>query len=119
MSPRKLCITLIVLFTLVSTRVLADPLPSHTRITTDGVEVVTPNGKRYPLPVGSHILDGTSFEKLDLEMKRLQDAETRYTAENKSLKDSLQASPQIGWGAAGLLVAFMAVCGGVVYFSTN
>ena len=47
------------------------------------------------LPVG-FFLDESSYSKLDVEMKRLQDAETRLTAENTSLRQSAKAW-QPGW----------------------
>lgn len=41
-------------------------------------------------------MDEPSFTRLDVEMKRLQDLETRLTAENKSLRQKVESwSP--GW----------------------
>lgn len=80
------------------------PLPSpHVRMTNDGE--LTTNGKRYFLPLGTHILDGTSFENLEKEVRRLQTQEVRLTAENKSLRDD---SGGPGWGTV-LVVAMGAV----------
>ncbi len=50
--------------------------------------VVTDGGSKIDLPPG-YFMDEPSHDKLDAETKRLQDAETRLTAENKSLKGSL------------------------------
>lgn len=122
MTPRRLAVCVVIVLTLLSDKVFAEaPLPSgHVTLKTGEGLLVAPNGTKYTLPVGSHILDGTSWEKLDSEVKRLQDMETRTQAENKSLRESLHASPQMGWGAAFLLVAFMTVTGGVAYMiSTN
>jgi hypothetical protein len=117
MTPRRLAVCIVVALMLLSDNVLADaPLPNgHVTLKTGEGQLVAPNGTTYTLPVGSHILDGTTWEKLDVEVRRLQDKETRLDAENKSLKDSLQATPKMGWTAAFLLVGFMTVTGGVAY----
>lgn len=121
MSPRRLAVCIVIAMTLWSEQVFADvPLPSGhiTLISGEGV-LVTQYGTRYTLPVGTHILDGTSWGNLDLEVKRLQDQETRLKAENNSLKGSAQRDAP-GWGtAAVLLTVVAAISGGVYYFQTN
>lgn len=105
MKPsRKLAVSVGLAVLLTTGRVIADdaqPLPSpHVRLTSGPGELKAPDGQRYFLPVGTHILDGTSFENLEKETKRLQESEVRLTAENKSLKND--SGP--GWGTL-LIVA--------------
>ena len=79
----------IFLVVLLASRVAADPLPSpHVRITNGEGELITYEGKHYVLPLGTHIFTYEMWEELDTEFRRLQDQETRLTAENKSLKKS-------------------------------
>ena len=85
-----------------------DP-PIHTQspytLTTDG-------GTTLRLPP-SYILTEPAWDVLDLEMKRLQDAETRLDAENQSLRKSAGTwSP--GWKS---LVTVFAVGLGVGIYS--
>lgn len=65
----------------------AEPLNLH--LSSDS-HVVTSGGSVLDLPPG-HFLDDTSYVKLDAEVKRLQDTETRLQAENKSLRASLDS----------------------------
>lgn len=60
--------------------------PAH--ITTDG-------GADFRLPAG-YYLDEPNWGRLDAEVRRLQERETRLDAENKSLKTSMSAW-QPGW----------------------
>lgn len=71
---------------------LAAPLDLHMRTAS---HVVTDGGADVRLPPG-WFLDEASYAALDTETKRLQDAETRLTAENGSLKQSLSGW-QPGW----------------------
>jgi len=52
-------------------------------------------------------MDESTWSRLDTEMRRLQDAETRLTAENESLRESAN---EIGFGwyalGAALVVGF-------------
>lgn len=116
MTPRRLAVCIIIALTLWSEQVFADvPLPNgHVTLTTGEGLLVAPNGTRYTLPVGTHILDGTSWQNLDLEVKRLQDVETRLTAENKSLKGSAQRDAP-GWGTAAVLLTLAIIAGGTFH----
>lgn len=71
-------------------------------------------GTRVRLPAG-YFLPEPYWNALDVEMRRLQDAETRLAAENESLRSS---GSTWGWGtvgiAAGALVA--GIVGGVYAF---
>lgn len=64
------------------------------------------SGTAFTMPP-AYILPDKSWNDLDAEMKRLQDEDTRLTAENKSLETSL-SSWQPGWKTFAI-----AVLGGV------
>lgn len=90
----------------------AAPLPGdHVRIGTAGVYLVVPRGAlepdAYSVPEGSHILTPPSWKSLDDEFRRLQEIETRLTAENQSLRASAAAWTP-GWKTivASLVVGF-------------
>jgi hypothetical protein len=51
----------------------------------------------FDLPVGTHVLEPPAWDKLDAETRRLQDAETRLTAENKSLRSQAGNGWRPGW----------------------
>lgn len=69
--------------------------------------LVTTGGTQLDLPPG-YFEDEPTHDKLDTEVKRLQTAETRLTAENKSMKQSL-ATWQPGWiTLAGTLLVGLA-----------
>lgn len=53
------------------------------------------DGATRRLPVGRFV-DEPSWSMLDTELKRLQDAETRLTAENKSMRETTSGW-QPGW----------------------
>jgi len=59
-------------------------------------EVVTEKGSKLSLPPG-YFLEEPDYDRLDVEMRRLQDAETRLGAENRSLRDSAKDSDALGW----------------------
>lgn len=50
--------------------------------------VVTDGGTEVRLPEGVYLLGPAEWEKLDAELRRLQEAETRLGAENQSLRES-------------------------------
>lgn len=71
------------------------PDPAHVLHLHTGSHVVTLGGSTLDLPPG-WFLPEPRWDALDAETKRLQDAETRLTAENKSLRSAAGAwSP--GW----------------------
>lgn len=72
-----------------SSRVAADPVNLHLRSPS---HLVTTGGSSLDLPVG-YFLDESTHDKLDVELRRLQTAETRLTAENKSLRSSADHAP--------------------------
>lgn len=91
-------------------------LPSgHVRLTTGPGELIAPNGQRYYLPVGTHILDSITWDKLDQDVKATKDDNTRLKAENESLKRSLSSwSP--GWGTLIVLTTLTIAVGGTAYY---
>lgn len=100
MRARVLLAALVILAT---SRAAAEPVHLHMRTPST---VTTEGGTTRQLPPG-YFLDEDSYGKLDTEMRRLQDQETRLGAENRSLKGTL-SSWQPGW-----LVVVGAVVGGV------
>jgi hypothetical protein len=70
---------------------------SPSSLTTDGGSVLR-------LPPGQFLSDA-QWSKLDLEMRRLQDAETRLTAENTSFRQSAAAWTPPWWLLAGAAVS--------------
>jgi len=91
---------------------VADPLPSIPAKLPNGGNLTTPGGANLDLPPGWYIVPGDLWKDLDLEMRRLQESETRLSAENKSLKAS--ASERTGWYwiASAVVVGFG---GGIAY----
>lgn len=84
-------------------RVAADPVNLHVRSSS---HLVTSGGTALDLPPG-YFLDEPSHIKLDVEMRRLQTAETRLVAENKSLHSSADH--------AALYVVMIAVATGIAF----
>lgn len=78
---------------------LADTVPLHF---TAGARCVTPGGADLTLRPGRWLPDET-WSTLDLEVRRLQDAETRLRAENDSFRAS--AKSRAPWVLAGLAFA--------------
>jgi hypothetical protein len=70
----------VVALLLVTSSAYAEPVHIRSAST-----VTTRGGSTLQLPPG-YFLDEDLWKKLDNEVKRLQDAETRLTAENKELK---------------------------------
>lgn len=108
---RLVCAAVVAAITVTGHEVAAEPTPApdspiHLRspstVTTDG-------GSTLRLPP-SYVLDEPSWDLMDTEFRRLQDAETRLGAENKSLRDSAsQWAP--GWRFV-LIVAATGVIAG-------
>lgn len=69
-------------------------------------QLTLPSGTAYTMPP-AYILPENAWNDLDAEMKRLQDEDTRLTAENQSLTTSLSGW-QPGWKTFAI-----AVLGGV------
>lgn len=74
--------------------------------------IVTDGGTDLRLPPG-YFLDEGRWDVLDIEMKRLQDQETRLRAENESLRNSADDF-SLGWLALSS-IAVSAFGAGVAY----
>ncbi len=85
---RRFAISLAIVLTLGPCDVSGEPvnlrIKSSSRLTTDA-------GTDLRLPPG-YFLDDASRAKLDLEVKRLQEVETKLTAENRTMRRALS-----GW----------------------
>jgi len=120
---RRLAVALTAALTITAPSVaLGDPEPlptEHVVVRTEGATVVVPgepSPRIFGLPVGSHLLTPPSWERLDVEFKRLQEAETRLRAENDSFRKTA-ASWQPGWKI--LLTTLVVGVAGGVYLGTR
>lgn len=118
---KALLVMLVLLIT--APKALADgtsaPLPpiemptTHLVLKTGDGKLTGPNGVDYRIPQGSHVLNPDAWSMQDAEFKRLQDAETRLTAENKSLRSSADSLPilpiAIGIGLGIIVTSYVAV----------
>lgn len=92
MTRRKLGL-MVALSISLETRGLADPYvpkPDEILHLKSGLEGRTPGGVDLRLPPG-YFLDEAKYRRDEVELKRLQDAETRLTAENASFRESAKA----------------------------
>lgn len=83
------------------------PLTSYLHLRTPA-HVLTDGGADLRLPPG-YYLDEPTWGKLDTEVRRLQDSETRLNAENKSLKTSLSGWQPGWWTLAGAVAGGLAI----------
>jgi hypothetical protein len=77
-----------------------------------GSSVKTDGGSDLRLPPG-YFLTEPDWSKLDAELRRLQNAETRLDAENKSMRKSLDDGP--GWGTLIITVTAFAAGVGITF----
>ena len=80
------------------------PVPWHLK---NGGTVTTPKGNVLELPPGYYLAEPT-WTKLDTELRRSQDAETRLAAENQSLRSG---SEGMGWRSASVIATIALVTG--------
>lgn len=104
MTPRRRLALVCAVATSLPCRALADPsthLKTPSSVKTDG-------GTDLRLPPG-YFLDEPAWGKLDAETRRLQETETRLTAENRSLRKSAR-EVSFGWKtlSAALVLGFAA-----------
>lgn len=111
MSPRRLALVVALLTVTAPRDAGADPSPAepmpteHVRVTTGDAELHLLGGRVLVVPRLSHVLAPIAWDKLDAEVRRLQEAEVRLTAENESLRKTAR-SWQPGWKVVlGTLVA--------------
>lgn len=86
-----------------------DPSPDLTHYVhlQSGSHVSTDGGTKIDLPPG-YFYDEPTHSKVETEFKRLQDQETRQTAENKSLRASLDTWQPGWWTLAATVVVGVA-----------
>ncbi len=104
---------------LASSSVAADPEPmptTHLWMRSGDGLLHTTSGHDYVIPKDSHILNPEGYGLIDLEFKRLQDAETRLGAENKSLRSSADSFP---WVSTLVGVGIGLVAGTYLWFKIN
>lgn len=84
----------------------AKPAIPGLRTIPEPATLITASGEVVPLPAGV-FLTTAAFEKLNVEVVRLQDAETRLRAENASLRDSLGDSKSTWLAIGGVALAVL------------
>ncbi len=91
------------------------PPPTHVQSTS---ECDTAGGSHLSLPPG-YFLPEETWSALDFELRRLQDSETRLTAENQRLRDLTKPDPMGTLELVGVSVLVGALLGGAAgyYFS--
>lgn len=99
MSRRALSIALILTFVVALPNAAAEP----TRNLSPS-ECVTDKGSEFRLEPGVHYPE-PEWLKVDKEVRRLQDAETRLKAENKVLRKEVSD----GWGTRALILGALTV----------
>lgn len=123
---RRIAIAIAVGVLLASASAAADPDPTSppaVPILTDWLHfntpahVVTDGGADLRIPMG-YFLDEPTWAKREVELKRLQDAETRLTAENTSFRASA-SSWQPGWVTAAIVFAGGLASGWYIYAKTH
>lgn len=106
---RKLLVFLAALVILIPRMVAAEPVPllemptPHIVLKTGDGKLTGPNGLDYRIPEGSHIITNIIWQEHDDKFKLLQDRETKLTAENTSLRKSVEEFPW-GWIAVSCAV---------------
>ncbi len=110
MSPRRRVALLVFLSPLLARTAAGDPAgPLHLETPSS---VQTDGGTSLRLPPG-YFVEERVWSDLDLEMRRLQDAETRLTAENTSLRGAA-AGWQPGWVTLTVTLAAGIVLGAYI-----
>lgn len=110
MARSRLCaVAAALVILLLSTGAAADDAPAapptaHLRLNTPML-LTRGDGATRMLPPG-HFFDEPSYDKIEKEVKRLQDQETRLTAENLSLRKATE-----GWTPGWKTVASIFVTG--------
>ncbi len=102
---RKAIALVVAFLVLVASDALADDARPVVQHVAAPFKVTLASGRVVDMPP-SYIAPDPAWVALDVEMKRLQTAETRLAAENASLRQSAQASG--GWGVVALLAGAFA-----------
>jgi hypothetical protein len=95
MTPRRVGTALAVLVYLLAETASAEPAPSVRLRMRDDSTLTLKSGRVLELPPGRFI-EETEFERMEAEHRRLQEAETRLTAERNSYKKS-NDEWRLGW----------------------
>lgn len=113
-SPRLVAAAAFVVITLLTASAAADepapadPMPTATVLAPwrilSASSLTTEAGSTLALPAGVVIVTADGWEALDVEVRRLQEAEVRLGAENHSLRASAKAAGP-GWGTLVLVVS--------------
>lgn len=86
-----------------------EPLESHRTNKTEA-RCHTEAGTEFVLDPRTHLVSDAAWLRLDAEMRRLQEQETRLEAQNASLRDQLRAKfSGAAWWIGGALLAGAAV----------
>lgn len=112
---KRLIAALVVLLALAwPARALADEVitfepgePLNLRIVS-GFTATTDAGIVLRFPPGVHVLGEPEWGAIDAEVRRLQDAEVRLTAENESLRVTPIERPRPWWAVVGASVGLIA-----------
>lgn len=88
------------------------PPSDHMRLTS-GEGLLKLGGREIVIPMGSHILTPPAWDKLDVEMRRLQELEVRLVAENDFMKHKVSGW-QPGWRLLSVTLLVGVVAGGYV-----
>lgn len=108
MPHRRFAVVLALVLLLASTSATADPLPT-THVQTEEPRLLCvppmPVTRCREIPPGRFVDEGT-WGRLDAELRRSQDAETRLQAENRKLRDSVS-----GWSPGWRTLAAVFVVG--------
>jgi hypothetical protein len=90
------CSVIVALVILLAGNAIAEPVLSVIKVPVP-ITLKADTGEEMRVDPGYYVVEPI-WNKLDEEMRRLQDAETRLAAENKSLRKSASEGP--GWGTA-------------------
>lgn len=102
-SHKRLGLVAALIVHLLAIKAAADPAPSNYLRMRDPSSLTLKSGRVLDLPPGRFV-EESAFAANEAEEKRLQEAETRLTAENKSLRETA-ATWQPGWKTLALTLA--------------
>lgn len=102
MHTRRVLLGSMIAVAAVAGNAFGDPSPVNLHMRTPST-ITTDGGSVVKVPPG-YYLDEPTHDKLDAEVKRLQEAETRLKAENTSFRTSA-ASWQPGWWTLAVTLA--------------
>lgn len=94
-APSRCGIAAALVVYLLAARAAAEPAPGVRLRMREDSTLTLKSGRVFELPPGRYI-EEIEFERLEIEHKRLQDAETRLTAERDSYRKSTDQW-QVGW----------------------